>query len=66
MTSKHDAQTPDTIHDGVSADIDLTDLEYVQFGRNSGPPRSRTISSTPKQWQSPKNESTPSNRPKKE
>ena len=65
MDNKHDAQTLEEVPDRVAADIDFTDVEYVQLGRNSGPPQSRTTSATPKQWQAAKNESTPGNRPKK-
>lgn len=48
-----------------SSEIDLTDVMYVELGRTSGPPKARTGTAIPKQWQPPKNESTPNRRIKR-
>ena len=48
--------------DGVFGEITLNDNMYVELVRTSGPPGPRTVPTVSKQWQSPKSESTPSNR----
>lgn len=48
--------------DGVLGEMTLTDIMYVELGRTSGPPQPRAVANVPKQWQPPKNESTPNNR----
>ncbi len=48
------------------SEVDPTDAACVQLGRTGGPPRPRTNGTNLKQWQPPKNESTPSKRPQRE
>ena len=65
MADKQDEseRNPKQIPDSVSDEIDSTDVTYyVELGHTSGPPRARTKDAAPKQWQPPKNQSTPSNR----
>ncbi len=62
MANEQDERSPTQIPDSVSGEIHLTDAAFRQYGHQSGPPQVRTGDSVPKQWQPPKNESTPSNR----
>lgn len=48
------------------SEVDPNEAACVQLGRTDGPPRPRTSGAIPKRWEPPKNESTPSNRTKKE
>ena len=67
MANQQDELDPKQISDSVPSEIDsndVVDIMYVELGRTSGPPQARTKSAVPKQWQPPKNESTPSNRAK--
>ncbi len=57
---------PDNNADTSELQIETTEIKTWQFGHQSGPPLVRTSSAIPKQWQPPKNASTPSNRTKKE
>ena len=64
MANQQDEGNPEQFPDSVSGEIDSPDVVYVELGRTNGPPRARTGDDIPKQWQPPKNESTPSNRTK--
>ena len=45
--------------------MSFADGEIRKYGHQSGPPRPRTVAGIPKQWQPPKNESTPNRRIKR-
>ncbi len=68
MANQHDQQNPqpDNNADTGELKVETTEIKTWQFGHESGPPLVRTSSAIPKQWQPPKNESTPSKRSKQE
>lgn len=68
MANQHDRQKPqpDVNVDTGEVIVETTEIGFWKFGHKSGPPLARTGDEIPKQWQPPKNESTPSNRTKKE
>ena len=68
MANQRDKQNlqPDNNADTGGLKVETAEIKTLQLGHQSGPPLVRTSSAIPKQWQPPKNESTPSNRTKKE
>ena len=66
MANQQDDRSSDQFPDGGSGQINAIEAACVQLGRTGSPPRPLVGKGIPKQWQPPKNESTPSNRTKKE
>ena len=68
MDNQHDQQKPrpDVNVDTGEPIVETTEIESWKFGHQSGPPLVRTSDEIPKQWQPPKNESTPTKRSKQE
>lgn len=66
MANEQDERNAKPITNLDNRELNLTNVDIeVMLGRQSGPPKARISGSVPKQWQPPKNESTPSNRSKK-
>ena len=67
MADQEDKRNPEQTPDDPAGkrDMSFTDGEIWKFGHQSGPPQARTGTAIPKQWQPPKNESTPNRRIKR-
>ena len=65
MAKGQNQRGPEQIPDSISGEIKLSDFACIEAGRTSGPPQPRTVARHPKQWQLPKNESTPNRRIKR-
>ena len=68
MANQRDKQNlqPDNNADTGGLKVETAEIKTLQLGPQSGPPRPLAGKGIPKQWQPPKNESTPNNRAKKE
>ena len=65
MPNEQTERSPRTISGEYAQKCNPISIE-ADRALESGPPLPRTSNSIPKQWQPPKNESTPSNRSKKQ
>ena len=68
MADKQNKQNlrPDKSEVLIESRMVITEGREHDLGRKSAPPQARTGDNVPKQWQPPKNQSTPSNRTKKQ